>query len=392
MGAGEQVWIFDTTLRDGEQSPGVALTVAEKVEIALQLERLGVDFIEAGFPISSPSDFESVREIAGQVRGSRIAALARCESQDIEAALRALEPAKNPRLHVFIATSPVHMQAKLKLTPDQVLARIEASVREAHTHVDDVEFSAEDATRSEPQFLVEAAQAAYAAGARTINIPDTVGYAMSEEYGELITLLRQGLPDDAVLSVHCHDDLGLAVANSLAGVKAGARQVEVAVNGIGERAGNAALEEVAVALSARADHWDLCHGLQMGEIYRTSQLVSQRTGMAVQANKAIVGANAFRHESGIHQDGMLKDPRTYEFLDAASLGQGSRLVLGKHSGRHALRDRLERLGIAYTSEQLHRMQSRIKALAEGKRAIGDQELYGLWQEMAREKTGESRGV
>lgn len=392
MGTGEQVWIFDTTLRDGEQSPGVALNVAEKVEIALQLERLGVDFIEAGFPISSPSDFESVREIAGQVRASRIAALARCESQDIEAALRALEPAKAPRLHVFIATSPVHMKAKLKLTPDQVLARIEASVREACTEVNDVEFSAEDATRSEPRFLLEAAQAAYEAGARTINIPDTVGYAMSEEYGRLIALLHQVLPHDVVLSVHCHDDMGLAVANSLAGVKAGARQIEVAVNGIGERAGNAALEEVAVALSARADHWGLRHGLQLGEIYRTSQLVSQRTGMAIQANKAVVGANAFRHESGIHQDGMLKDPRTYEVLDAASLGQGSRLVLGKHSGRHALRDRLERLGIAYTNEELHHMQSRIKSLAEGKRAIGDQELYRLWQETAGEKIGESRGV
>lgn len=387
-----RVRIFDTTLRDGEQSPGVALTVAEKVEIALQLERLGVDFIEAGFPVSSASDFEAVREIACQVRESRIAALARCESADIERALEALEPARASRLHVFIATSPVHMKAKLNLSPQEVLSRVEQAVRQGRATVADVEFSAEDATRSDPDFLVEVALAAYEAGARTINIPDTVGYAMSEEYGGLIARLRAQLPVDAVISVHCHDDLGLAVANSLAGVKAGARQVEVAVNGIGERAGNAALEEVAVALSARADHWGLTHGLRLPEIYHTSQLVSERTGMMVQPNKAIVGDNAFRHESGIHQDGMLKDPRTYEFLDAGTIGQGSRLVLGKHSGRHALRDRLERLGIRYTPDDLRQMQRRIKTMAEGKHTIGDQELYGLWREMAQETAGDSHGA
>ncbi len=388
----EQVLIFDTTLRDGEQSPGVALTVAEKVEIAHQLERLGVDFIEAGFPVSSASDFEAVREISSQIAGSHVAALARCEEADLEAAIRALEPARSPRLHVFIATSPVHMKAKLNLDPESVLARIDRYIRAARASVADVEFSAEDATRSDPAFLVEVAQVAAGAGARTINLPDTVGYAMSEEYARLIAHVKSHLPDDVILSVHCHDDLGLAVANSLAGVKAGARQVEVAVNGIGERAGNAALEEVAMAIAARADHWGLSHRVNLSEIYRTSRLVSERTGMMVQANKAIVGNNAFRHESGIHQDGMLKDPKTYEFLDAHAIGQGSHLVLGKHSGRHALRDRLERMGISYTAEHLRQMQRHIKVMAEGKRAIDDQELYGIWQQVAQQADGEQYGL
>lgn len=386
------VVIFDTTLRDGEQSPGVALTVAEKVEIAQQLNRLHVDIIEAGFPISSKSDFTAVREIAGQIRQSRVAALARCEAQDVEAAARALEPAPNPRLHVFIATSAVHMKSKLNLSPDEVLARVDRYVREARQHVQDVEFSAEDATRSDPSFLAEVVDAAVAAGARTINLPDTVGYAMGTEYAALIGAMRSRVPDDVVISVHCHDDLGMAVANSLAGVKAGARQVEVAINGIGERAGNAALEEVAVALSARSDHWGLAHQLNLGEVYTTSQMVSRLTGMMIQANKAIVGQNAFRHESGIHQDGMLKDPTTYEFLDARSLGQGSHLVLGKHSGRHALRERLEKMGIAYSADDLRQMQNHIKTMAEGKRAIDDQELYGIWQQVAHAPAGEQHGA
>ncbi len=386
------VVIFDTTLRDGEQSPGVALTVAEKVEIAHQLNRLGVDIIEAGFPISGQTDFQAVREIADQIRGSRIAALARCEAADVEAAAKALEPAPNPRLHVFIATSAVHMKSKLNLTPGEVLVRVERFVREARQYVDDVEFSAEDATRSDPAFLAEVIDTAVGAGARTINLPDTVGFAMGAEYGALIGSIRSRVPDDVIISVHCHDDLGLAVANSLAGVQAGARQVEVAVNGIGERAGNAALEEVAVALSARADHWGLSHQLNLNEVYRTSQLVSRLTGMMIQANKAIVGQNAFRHESGIHQDGMLKDPQTYEFLDARSLGQGSLLVLGKHSGRHALRERLEKMGIAYSQDDLRQMQNHIKRMAEGKRAIDDQELFGIWQQVARQAAGDAHGV
>ena len=386
------VVIFDTTLRDGEQSPGVALTVAEKVEIAHQLNRLGVDIIEAGFPISGQTDFQAVREIADQIRGSRIAALARCEAADVEAAAKALEPAPNPRLHVFIATSAVHMKSKLNLTPGEVLVRVERFVREARQYVDDVEFSAEDATRSDPAFLAEVIDTAVGAGARTINLPDTVGFAMGAEYGALIGSMRSRVHDDVIISVHCHDDLGLAVANSLAGVQAGARQVEVAVNGIGERAGNAALEEVAVALSARADHWGLSHQLNLNEVYRTSQLVSRLTGMMIQANKAIVGQNAFRHESGIHQDGMLKDPQTYEFLDAHSLGQGSLLVLGKHSGRHALRERLEKMGIAYSQDDLRQMQNHIKRMAEGKRAIDDQELFGIWQQVARQAAGDAHGV
>ncbi len=387
----EIVHIFDTTLRDGEQSPGVALTVAEKLAIAHQLNRLGVDFIEAGFPISSASDFEAVQEIGRQIDGSHVAALARCEAADVEAAARALETSSNPRLHVFIATSAVHMRAKLNLSPVEVLRRVDQFVREARQHVEDVEFSAEDATRSDPAFLAEVVDAAVGAGAQTINLPDTVGYAMSNEYAALIAAIRRRVPDGITISVHCHDDLGLAVANSLAGIEAGARQVEVAVNGIGERAGNAALEEVAVALSARFDHWGLQHGLRLEEIYETSQLVSRLTGMAVQANKAIVGKNAFRHESGIHQDGMLKDPRTYEFLDASSLGQGSHLVLGKHSGRHALRERLERLGIAYSADDLRHMQRHIKAVAEGKNSIDDQELYGIWEQVSRETAGGRHG-
>ncbi|MCY0879992.1 MAG: 2-isopropylmalate synthase [Firmicutes bacterium] len=383
----DRVIIFDTTLRDGEQSPGVALTVREKVEIAQRLQRLGVDVIEAGFPVSSSGDFEAVREIARTVSGPTIAALCRCEGQDIEAAVRALEPAAQARLHVFIATSPVHMEAKLKLKPEEVLQRIARFVREARQHVDDVEFSAEDATRSDRAFLLEAAQVAVEAGARTINIPDTVGYAMTDEFGELIRFMRAGLPAEVTISVHCHDDLGLAVANSLAGIAAGARQVEVAVNGIGERAGNAALEEVAVALAARRDFWAVHHALNLGEIYETSRLVSQLTGMVIQPNKAIVGDNAFRHESGIHQDGILKDPRTYEFLDARALGQGSRLVLGKHSGRHALRQRLDRLGLRYTAEDLKRMQETIKKRAEGKRPIDDDELYRIWESLHQEVVG-----
>lgn len=387
-----RVVIFDTTLRDGEQSPGVALTVAEKVEIAHQLNRLGVDVIEAGFPISSEGDFQSVREIAGQISSTRIAALARCESQDVEAAARALEPSSNTRIHVFIATSDVHMRSKLKLSPDDVLQRVDRCVREARQQSQDVEFSAEDATRSDLAFLAEVVDAAVRAGAKTINLPDTVGYAMSEEYRALIGAIRARVPDEVVISVHCHDDLGLAVANSLAGVGAGARQIEVAVNGIGERAGNAALEEVAVALSARADHWGLVHRLALGELYRTSQLVSRLTGMAIQPNKAIVGQNAFRHEAGIHQDGMLKDPSTYEFLDANALGQGSHLVLGKHSGRHALRERLETMGIAYDADELKEIQRHIKRMAEGKHVIDDQELFGIWEFVAHQMPGERHGA
>jgi 2-isopropylmalate synthase len=383
------VYIFDTTLRDGEQSPGVALTMVEKLAIAQQLAVLGVDIIEAGFPAASNGDFEAVEAISREVPGPTIAALARCQSGDILKAAQALSSAKRPRIHVFIATSDVHMRAKLNMTPNEVLDRVAQSVALARQYAEDVEFSAEDATRSDPDFLVQVATVAVQAGARTINLPDTVGYAVPDEYGELVRYVRQHCPGDVIFSVHCHDDLGMAVANSLAGVQAGARQVEVAVNGIGERAGNAALEEVVMALTARADHYGVSHGVRLPFIYQTSQMVSQYTGMPVQPNKAIVGANAFRHESGIHQDGMLKDPRTYEIINPESIGQGSRLVLGKHSGRHALRDRLDRLGLSYTPDQLHRLQLRVKALAESKVVVDDNQLKALWM---IEVEGRSEGV
>ncbi|MCL6564323.1 MAG: 2-isopropylmalate synthase [Firmicutes bacterium] len=386
----DRVYIFDTTLRDGEQSPGVALNAATKLAIAEQLARLGVDIIEAGFPQASEGDFEAVRSIAAHVKGPTIAALARCHDADIETAARAVEPAASPRIHVFIATSPVHMQAKLKMTPDEVLERVAEKVAKARRYVDDVEFSAEDATRSDWDFLVQVAKVAVEAGATTINLPDTVGYTTPEEYRQLVTHIRRGLNNPAVrLSVHCHNDLGLAVANSLAGIEAGCRQIEVAVNGIGERAGNAALEEVVMALVARRDQFHVTHHIQTQEIYRTSQMVSRLTGMLVQANKAVVGKNAFRHESGIHQDGMLKDRRTYEILTPESIGvPQTLLVLGKHSGRHALRQRLAELGLSATPEQLDNIQKRVKALAEIKSEINDADLEALWQDEVQGRKAE----
>ncbi len=378
----DQVYIFDTTLRDGEQSPGVALSPSAKLAIAEQLARLGVDIIEAGFPQASAGDLDAVRLIADQVREPVIAALARCHPSDIEAAARALESAERPRIHVFIASSAVHMEAKLKMTPDQVLDRVGEMVAKARSYVEDVEFSAEDATRSEPGFLVDLAKLAASMGARTINLPDTVGYTTPEEYRTLVTLIREALDDPKIrLSVHCHDDLGLAVANTLAGIEAGVRQVEVAVNGIGERAGNAALEEVVMAITARKDQFQVQHRIQTRELFRTSQLVSRLCGMMVQPNKAIVGRNAFRHESGIHQDGMLKDRRTYEILTPDDIGvEQTLLVLGKHSGRHALRQRLSELGLSASSEELVRIQNRIKGLAEVKSEINDQDLVAVWQD------------
>lgn len=378
----DQVKIFDTTLRDGEQSPGVALKVPEKLAIAEQLARLGVDYLEAGFPKSSASDFEAVETIARHVEGPIITALARCHPLDVEACARSLEPATKSRIHVFMATSPTHMRAKLRMSPEQVLEAVGRSVTAARQYVGDVEFSAEDATRSDPEFLVQVAKVAVEAGARTINLPDTVGYTMPEEYVRLISRIREGVGrEDVVYSVHCHDDLGMAVANSLAGVMAGCRQLEVAVNGIGERAGNASLEEVVMALAARQDLYGVTTAINQQEIYRTSQLVSRLTGMPIQPNKAVVGKNAFRHESGIHQDGMLKDRRTYEILTPESVGYGSTvLVLGKHSGRHALRERLEWLGLSCSPEQLDHIQSRIKGLAEVKSDLNDRDLEALWRQ------------
>lgn len=378
----DTVRIFDTTLRDGEQSPGVALTAQEKLAIAEQLARLGVDYLEAGFPQASEGDFESVARIAASVQGPSIVALARCSRQDIEKAAKALERAEKARIHVFIATSPIHMQAKLRMTPDEVVERIDTMVRLAKSYADDVEFSCEDATRSEREFLIRAGRVAVAAGASTLNFPDTVGYTSPREYMQLIEEIRAAIPDPAViLSVHCHDDLGMAVANTLAGIEAGCRQVEVAVNGIGERAGNASLEEVVMNLTARQDQYQVQHHIKTQEIYRASQLVSQLTGMPVQPNKAIVGKNAFRHESGIHQDGMLKDRSTYEIMTPETVGWGiSKLVLGKHSGRHALRQRLDELGLSASGEQIDQIQTRIKELGELKSDINDQDLEAVWQE------------
>lgn len=377
------VRIFDTTLRDGEQSPGVALTPQAKLAIAEQLARLGVDYLEAGFPQASAGDFDAVRQIAANIKGPTITALARCHPQDIEAAARALEPAEKSRIHVFIATSPLHMRAKLQMTPEQVKERVAVMVAKARQYSDDVEFSPEDATRSDIGFLGEIARIAVDAGATTINLPDTVGYTTPKEYQEILRSVRQAIGrDDIILSVHCHNDLGLAVANSLAGIEAGCRQVEVAMNGIGERAGNAALEELVMALTARADQFKVRHNINTREIVRASQMVSRLTGMVIQPNKAVVGKNAFRHESGIHQDGMLKDRQTYEILRPEQVGFGGTiLVLGKHSGRHALRQHLDELGLTYTPEQLDRIQERVKALAESKSEVNDRDLEAVWQDV-----------
>ena len=346
--ASDRVLIFDTTLRDGEQSPGISLNASEKLEIAQQLARLGVDVIEAGFPIASPGDFEAVQGIARQVEGPVIAGLARTQFADIESAANAVKDAARPRIHTFISTSDIHIVHQLQTTREDVLGQARAAVAHARGFVEDVEFSPMDATRSEIEFTAEVVSAAIEEGATTINIPDTVGYAMPHEYAAWLERLYELVPalGDVVLSVHCHDDLGLAVANSFAGVRAGARQVECAINGIGERAGNASLEEIVMLLHTRAADIGLRTGINTREIARTSRLVSRLTGYVVQPNKAIVGRNAFAHESGIHQDGVLKERTTYEIMEATSVGLAANsLVLGKHSGRHALRQALENLGI-----------------------------------------------
>ena len=376
----ERITVFDTTLRDGEQSPGASMTVAEKLRLAHQLEALGVDVLEAGFPASSAVDLAGVQAIAGEVRRPVIAALARAVAPDIEAAAAALEPAARPRLHVFIATSEVHLRHKLRICGDECIGRAVAAIEHARRYVDDVEFSAEDATRTDLAFLCRVVEAAVAAGARTINLPDTVGYAHPAELRRMIETVRTVVPgmDDVVLSVHCHDDLGLAVANTLAGVEAGARQVECTVNGIGERAGNAALEEVVMALRARADHYAYDTGVETSQLYRTSQLLSHITGVQPQPNKAIVGRNAFAHEAGIHQDGMLKQRQTYEIIRPEAVGvRGSQLVLGRHSGRHALSQRYSALGYELGDEELDRAYTLVKLLAEQKKEILDEDLIAI---------------
>ena len=372
------VRVFDTTLRDGEQSPGISLNLKEKVEIAEQLGRLGVDVIEAGFPIASPGETEAVKAIATNVRGPIIAGLARVEFEDIDRAAEAVAAAARPRIHTFIATSEIHMEHKLRMTPIQVLAAARGGVERARGYVEDVEFSCEDATRSDPAFLAEVFRTAAEAGATTLNLPDTVGYALPAEFAELLRFLIGEVDRDVIWSVHTHDDLGLAVANAMAGVEAGARQVEVAVNGIGERAGNCSLEEIVMALRTRTAARGIDTGVETREIARTSRLVSMLTGYAVPPNKAIVGANAFAHEAGIHQHGVLVERTTYEIMDPHDVGlEGSRIVLGKHSGRHAFVNALGELGFELAKEDLERAFARFKELADRKIRITDVDLEAI---------------
>jgi 2-isopropylmalate synthase len=377
----DRVLIFDTTLRDGEQSPGISLNTAEKLEIAHQLARLGVDVIEAGFPIASPGDFDAVRTIAREVHGPVIAGLARAHAADIERAAEAVRDAERPRIHTFISTSDIHIEHQLQSTREDVLGQARAAVAHAKSFVDDVEFSPMDATRADVEFTAEVLVAALEEGATTINIPDTVGYAMPGEYAAFLTRLYELVPGlrDVVLSVHCHDDLGLAVANSFAGLQAGARQVECAVNGIGERAGNASLEEIVMLLHTRADDVGLVSGVVTREIARTSRLVSRLTGYVVQPNKAVVGRNAFAHESGIHQDGVLKERSTYEIMaaDTVGLDDVNSLVLGKHSGRHALKAALEELGFTVSGQALNTAFKRFKEIADKKKQVTAMDLEAL---------------
>jgi 2-isopropylmalate synthase len=375
----EQVRIFDTTLRDGEQSPGISLDVAEKLEIAEQLARLGVDIIEAGFPIASQGDFEAVEAIARSVRGATIAGLSRTGFQDIDRAWEAVRHAERPRLHVFIATSPIHMKKKLRMTEDEVKDEAAAGVARAKGYTDDVEFSPEDGSRSDPDFMCEVCQIAVDNGATTINIPDTVGYGVPEEFAGLIAYVLDRVKGNYVVSTHCHNDLGLAVANSLAGVKAGARQVECAINGLGERAGNAALEEIVMAISTRSDYFGYVGtGVRTEELARTSRIVSRLTGYPVQYNKAVVGRNAFAHEAGIHQHGVLEDRETYEIIDATTVGQeAAQIVLGKHSGRHAFSDSLAKMGIRIQGDALNSAFTRFKELADRKVQITEADLEAI---------------
>lgn len=377
-----RIIIFDTTLRDGEQSPGASLSHAEKLELAAQLARLGVDVIEAGFPITSPGDFAAVRGIAQASRSwdhqPIIAGLSRAISADIDACWRAIQAAARPRIHTFISTSPLHMEHQMRKPPAEVLRQAVAAVERARGYAEDVEFSAMDASRSEIQFLCEVAAAAAEAGASTINIPDTVGYALPHEFAQMIAAVVAAVPPGVVISVHTHDDLGLATANALAAVQAGARQVEVTVNGIGERAGNAALEEIVMILHTRRNSLPYHTTVNTQEIYRSSRLVAALTGMAVPANKAVIGANAFAHESGIHQDGVLKAPETFEIMNPVLIGRPkSRLVLGKLSGSHAFRNRLEELGIRLDDERVRSAFAQFKELADRKAEITDADLEAI---------------
>jgi 2-isopropylmalate synthase len=376
----DRIVIFDTTLRDGEQSPGASMTLEEKIQVAELLDEMGVDIIEAGFPIASNGDFEAVSEIARRTQEAVVCGLARAGAKDIERAAEALRQARRPRIHTFISTSPVHMKYKLQMEPEQVLEAVIASVTRARGHTDDVEWSAEDGTRTEQDFLCRCVEAAIKAGATTINIPDTVGYTVPEEYFALIAMLRDRVPNagKAVFSTHCHNDLGMAVANSLAGVRAGARQIECTINGLGERAGNAALEEVVMAINTRNDVLPFATGIDTTLIARASRLVAAVSAFPVQYNKAIVGKNAFAHESGIHQDGMLKNNQTYEIMTPESVGlKESSLVMGKHSGRHAFRSKLEGLGYELGDNAFEDAFRRFKDLADKKKHVYDDDIVAL---------------
>jgi len=378
MNGNDRVWIFDTTLRDGEQSPGCSMTVAEKLTMATRLVDLGVDILEAGFPIASQGDFEAVQAVSREFPQARVAALARCTSKDVERAAEALKPAKAPRIHTFLATSDIHLKYKLKKSRQQVLDDACAAVRLARTFVDDVEFSAEDGARTDPEYLEQVARAVVAEGAGVVNIPDTVGYSTPEEYAGIIGRIVKALGDSAIVSVHCHDDLGLAVANSLAAVQAGARQIECTINGIGERAGNCSLEEVVMVMKTRNDRYPYTTGINAQHLYSSSQTLASIITFGPQPNKAIVGRNAFAHEAGIHQDGYLKERTTYEIIDPKSVGvPEGKLVLGKHSGRHALKNRLEDLGFDLSKDELDFVYTEITRLADNKKGLMDEEIAAL---------------
>ena len=382
-----RVYIFDTTLRDGEQSPGCSMTTPEKLRMAAHLVDLGVDILEAGFPIASEGDFEAVDAVSRQYPWVQVAALARATKLDIERAAQSLKHAKRPRIHTFLATSDIHLKYKLKKSREQVLEESAAAVALARSYVEDVEFSAEDATRTDLDFLERVSKAVVEAGARTVNLPDTVGFSVPDEYGELIGRIVQVLGDRAIVSVHCHDDLGLAAANSLAAVKAGARQVECTINGIGERAGNASLEEVVMTMKTRNDRYPFYTGIHTESLYPASQMLSSIITFGPQPNKAIVGENAFAHEAGIHQDGYLKEKTTYEIIDPKSVGvPEGRLVLGKHSGRHALKKRTEDLGFHLTKEELDTVYQEFTLLADRKKGVRNDEILNLIQDVVGRAT------
>jgi 2-isopropylmalate synthase len=391
----DAVRIFDTTLRDGEQSPGFSMNTAEKIRMARQLAKLGVDVIEAGFPIASRGDLEAVRKVAEEIRDVPIAALARAKREDVTAALEALEAAAAPRLHVFLATSDLHLRVKLNISREQALEAIGSMIRYGRQHVGEVEFSAEDAGRTEIEFLCQVCRVAVDAGATVLNLPDTVGYAVPEEYGAMFRQVREylGEPEGVTLSAHCHDDLGLAVANSLAAVRAGVRQIECTVNGIGERAGNAALEEVVVALAVRKESFGVTTGIRLEELFAASRLLTEITGAQVAPNKAVVGANAFAHEAGIHQDGIIKNPLTYEIISPQAVGVPSRsMVLGKHSGRNALRMSLRDLGYEPSDAELAECYRRVTTLADQMKQVRQRDVVAIAHKVMRRGAAVAAGA